>query len=175
MKKLGEEVAYLRGLAEGLDIDDKSKEGKMIGKIVEILGCFADKVEELEYSVGDLEDQVEELEYEVEELQQEVEDLEEWLYDEDDDDYDDEDYDDEYDEDEDYDDDEDGLSFIEMECPNCSEVVEIDEELLFDDSVDVICPNCHAVILSSEDDCDDCDDSCGYGCGCEVESEDEEK
>ena len=99
MKKLGEEVAYLRGLAEGLDIDDKSKEGKMIGKIVEILGCFADKVEELEYSVGDLEDQVEELEYEVEELQQEVEDLEEWLYDEDD--YDDEDYDDEYDEDED--------------------------------------------------------------------------
>ena len=75
MKKLGEEVAYLRGLAEGLDIDDKSKEGKMIGKIVEILGCFADKVEELEYSVGDLEDQVEELEYEVEELQQEVEDL----------------------------------------------------------------------------------------------------
>ena len=25
MKKLGEEVAYLRGLAEGLDIDDKSK------------------------------------------------------------------------------------------------------------------------------------------------------
>ena len=159
MKKLGEEVAYLRGLAEGLDIDDKSKEGKMIGKIVEILGCFADKVEELEYSVGDLEDQVEELEYEVEELQQEVEDLEEWLYDED----------------EDYDDDEDGLSFIEMECPNCSEVVEIDEELLFDDSVDVICPNCHAVILSSEDDCDDCDDSCGCGCGCEVESEDEEK
>ena len=83
--------------------------------------------------------------------------------------------DDEYDEDEDYDDDEDGLSFIEMECPNCSEVVEIDEELLFDDSVDVICPNCHAVILSSEDDCDDCDDSCGCGCGCEVESEDEEK
>ena len=77
--------------------------------------------------------------------------------------------------DQDYDDDEDGLSFIEMECPNCSEVVEIDEELLFDDSVDVICPNCHAVILSSEDDCDDCDDSCGCGCGCEVESEDEEK
>ena len=150
MKKLGEEVAYLRGLAEGLDIDDKSKEGKMISKIVEILGSFADTVEE-------------------------VEDLEEWLYDEDDDDYEDDDYDDEYDEDEDYDDDEDGLSFIEMECPNCSEVVEIDEELLFDDSVDVICPNCHAVILSSEDDCDDCDDSCGCGCGCEVESEDEEK
>ncbi len=170
MKKLGEEVAYLRGLAEGLDIDDKSKEGKMICKIVEILGSFADKVEELEYSVGDLEDQVEELQYEVEELQQEVEDLEEWLYDEEDDDYEDEDYDDEYEEDED------GLSFIEMECPNCSEVVEIDEELLFDDSVDVVCPNCHAVILSSEedDDCGGCDDDCGCGCDVEMKDEDEE-
>ena len=154
MKKLGEEVAYLRGLAEGLDIDDKSKEGKMIGKIVEILGCFADKVEELEY--------------EVEELQQEVEDLEEWLYDEDDDDYDDEDYDDEYDEDEDYDDDEDGLSFIEMECPNCGDLVDIDEELLFDDSVDVICPNCQAIILSSEEDEEGCS---GCGCGCEDHDE----
>ena len=80
-----------------------------------------------------------------------------------------------YDEDEDYE--EDDLSYIEMECPNCSEVVEIDEELLFDDSVDVVCPNCHAVILSSEDDCDcgcgcgceddDYEDDCGCGCGCE--------
>ena len=167
MKKLGEEVAYLKGLAEGLDIDDKSKEGKMISKIVEILGSFADTVEELEYSVVDLEDQVEELQYEVEELQQDVEDLEEWLYDED------EDYD-EYDDEEEEDDEE--LSFIEMECPNCSEIVEIDEELLFDDSVDVVCPSCHAVILSSEDDeCGDCDDEGGCcGCGVEIHEEDNE-
>ena len=169
MKKLGEEVAYLKGLAEGLDIDDKSKEGKMICKIVEILGSFADTVEELEYSVVDLEDQVEELQYEVEELQQDVEDLEEWLYDEDED-YDD-DYDDEYDEEED----DEELSFIEMECPNCSEIVEIDEELLFDDSVDVVCPSCHAVILSSEDDeCGDCCDDESGCCGCGVEAQDEE-
>ena len=163
MKKLGEEVAYLKGLAEGLDIDDKSKEGKMISKIVEILG----------YSVVDLEDQVEELQYEVEELQQDVEDLEEWLYDEDED-YDDEDDYDEYDDEEEEDDEE--LSFIEMECPNCSEIVEIDEELLFDDSVDVVCPSCHAVILSSEDDeCGDCDDEGGCcGCGVEIHEEDNE-
>ena len=152
MKKLGEEVAYLKGLAEGLDIDDKSKEGKMISKIVEILGSFADTVEE---------------------LQQDVEDLEEWIYDEDED-YDDEDDYDEYDDEEEEDDEE--LSFIEMECPNCSEIVEIDEELLFDDSVDVVCPSCHAVILSSEDDeCGDCDDEGGCcGCGVEIHEEDNE-
>ena len=64
-----------------------------------------------------------------------------------------------------YDDDEldedcDDLSFIEMECPNCNDLVEIDEELLYDDEVDVVCPNCKAIILSSDDDdysCTDCD------------------
>ena len=36
----------------------------------------------------------------------------------------------------------------------------IDEELLYDDEVDVVCPNCKAIILSSDDDdysCTDCD------------------
>ena len=68
----------------------------------------------------------------------------------------------------------DEIEILDVYAPETN-MPEIDEELLFDDSVDVICPNCHAVILSSEDDCDDCDDSCGCGCGCEVESEDEEK
>ena len=64
-------------------------------------------------------------------------------------------------EDDDKEDDED-FSYIEMECPNCGELVEIDEDLLYDDEVDVVCPDCGAVILSSEDDCDD-DCTCG-GC-----------
>ena len=57
-----------------------------------------------------------------------------------------------------------------------NEIVEIDEELLFDDSVDVVCPSCHAVILSSEDDeCGDCDDEGGCcGCGVEIHEEDNE-
>ena len=63
--------------------------------------------------------------------------------------------------DEEIDEDCDDLSFIEMECPNCNDLVEIDEELLYDDEVDVICPNCKAIILSSDDDddysCTDCD------------------
>ncbi|WP_235689904.1 hypothetical protein [Clostridioides difficile] len=46
--------------------------------------------------------------------------------------------------------------------PKCGELVEIDEDLLYDDEVDVVCPDCKAVILSSEDDCDD-DCTCG-GC-----------
>ena len=62
----------------------------------------------------------------------------------------------------------DELSYIEMECPNCGDLVDIDEELLFDDSVDVICPNCQAIILSSEEDEEGCS---GCGCGCEDHDE----
>lgn len=90
------------------------------------------------------------------------EDFEEDDFDEDDD-FDDDDYDEDDDEDDEF-------SYIEMECPNCGDLVDIDEELLFDDSVDVICPNCQAVILSSDDDEDGC---CSCGCECDEESHDE--
>lgn len=130
MKYLYEEVAYLKGLAEGLEIATESKEGKIIHKIVEVLESFADAIVELD------EEQVDLKEY-VESIDEDLSDVEDDLY-----------------EDGSEDDDED-FSFIEMECPNCNDLVEIDEELLYDDEVDVVCPNCKAVILSSEDE-DDC-------------------
>ena len=137
MKHLYEEVAYLKGLAEGLEISAESKEGKMIHKIVDALEVFAD-------AIVTLDEEQEELQDFVESIDEDLADMEEDLYEEDDDE-DDEDF-----------------SYIEMECPNCGELVEIDEDLLYDDEVDVVCPDCKAVILSSEDDCDD-DCTCG-GC-----------
>lgn len=138
MKYLYEEVAYLKGLAEGLEISNETKEGKIIHKIVETLESFADAIVELEEEQADL------VEY-VESIDEDLADME----------------DDIYEDGEENEDDEDELSFIEMECPNCSDLVEIDEELLYDDEIDIVCPNCQAIILSSEDDeciCDDCDD-----------------
>ena len=115
MKYLYEEVAYLKGLAEGLEISKETKEGKIIHKIIDVLESFADSIVELDEEQCDLAEYVESS---------------------------------------------DDLSFIEMECPNCNDLVEIDEELLYDDEVDVVCPNCKAIILSSDDDdysCTDCD------------------
>ena len=126
MKYLYEEVAYLKGLAEGLEISKETKEGKIIHKIIDVLD----------------EEQCDLAEY-VESIDEDLSDIEDDIYD-----------DDELDEDCD------DLSFIEMECPNCNDLVEIDEELLYDDEVDVVCPNCKAIILSSDDDdysCTDCD------------------
>ena len=140
MKYLYEEVAYLKGLAEGLEISKETKEGKIIHKIVEVLDSFADAIVELE------EEQVDLIEY--------VESIDEDLADMEDDIYDDEDSED--DEDENY-------SYVEMECPNCSDLVEIDEDLLYNDEIDIVCPNCKAIILSSDDD----DNSYIECCGCD--------
>lgn len=137
MKYLYEEVAYLKGLAEGLEISNETKEGKIIHKIVEALESFADAIVELEEEQADL------VEY-VESIDEDLADIEDDIY-----------------EDGEEDEDDDELSFIEMECPSCSDLVEIDEELLYNDEIDIVCPNCQAIILSSEDDeciCDDCDD-----------------
>lgn len=134
MKYLYEEVAYLKGLAEGLEISKETKEGKIIHKIVEALESFADAIVELEEEQTDL------VEY-VESIDEDLADVEDDIYEEGEED-----------------EEEEGLSFIEMECPNCSYLVEIDEDLLYDDEVDVVCPNCQSIILSSEEDCSCCCD-----------------
>ena len=142
MKYISEEVAYLRGLAEGLEIESETKEGKMICKIIDVLENIAD-------TLDDMQDDYDELAEYVESVDEDLSDIEDIIYEEDD-----------------FEDDE--LSYIEMECPNCGDLVDIDEELLFDDSVDVICPNCQAIILSSEEDEEGCS---GCGCGCEDHDE----
>lgn len=146
MKYLYEEVAYLKGLAEGLEISEETKEGKIINKIVDVLESFADAIVELE------EEQIELIDY-VESIDEDLSDIEDDIYEEEDED--DEDDDEEY-------------NYIEMECPNCNDFVEIDEDLLYNEDIDIVCPNCQAVILSSEDECE-CSDECICDCECHDE------
>ena len=138
MKHLYEEVAYLKGLAEGLEISEETKEGKIINKIVDVLESFADAIVELE------EEQIELIDY-VESIDEDLSDIEDDIYEEDEDE------------------DEEEFNYIEMECPNCNDFVEIDEDLLYNEEIDIVCPNCQAVILSAEDECD-CSDECICDC-----------
>ena len=132
MKHLYEEVAYLKGLAEGLEISNDNKEGKIIHKIVDVLESFADAIVELE------EEQIELIDY-VESIDEDLADIEDDIYEEDEDDEDDE------------------FNYIEMECPSCNDFVEIDEDLLYDEDVDIVCPNCQSIILSADELDSDCD------------------
>ena len=112
---ISEKVAYLKGLAEGLDLDtQKSKEAKLISVMIGIL-------EEIGLSLEDLEENAFALGEEIDVLSDDLADVEDIVYDED--------------EDEEYDDD-----WFEVECPTCEKTLMIDEDAL-DEGV-VECPSC---------------------------------
>ena len=125
---ISEKVAYLKGLAEGLNLDtEKSKEGKLISVMIGIL-------EELAMSVEDLEENALNLGEEIDVLSDDLADVESIVYDEDEDD-------------EDYDDD-----WFEVECPTCGETLVVDDKALADGEVE--CPECgsrYALELSDDE------------------------
>ena len=121
MMTLTENAAYLKGLAEGLNVDESKHEGKLITKMLALISDMAD-------SISDLEDECEELRGYIEEIDDDLAAVEDDLYEDEDED---EDYEDEDEEDEETD-------FYEVTCPNCGEAV------CFDDSLDpenLICPS----------------------------------
>lgn len=125
MEYLFERVAYLRGLCDGSGISEETKEGKVLLELVDILGEFADAIVEQT-------DKLDELEEYAEAIDEDLSDLEEDFYDDLED--------------------EDGLEFIELSCPSCGEEIEIDEDLLYDEESDILCPVCNEVIISAIDD-----------------------
>ena len=112
---ISEKVAYLKGLAEGLDLDtQKSKEAKLISVMIGIL-------EEIGLSLEDLEENALALGEEIDVLSDDLADVEEIVF--------------EDEEEEEFDDD-----WFEVECPNCEETLLIDEDALEEGVVQ--CPNC---------------------------------
>ena len=145
MSRMGEKVAYLKGLAEGMRLDAESDQGKLLLAMIDAREAFASGQEEPCA-------QLDELQQYVEEIDSDVSDLEEALFSEDDEDEDDADEDDE--------DDEDGDGMIEYECPHCGTVVFFDEEA-FDMEEKHLCPNCHRSIFDDEDSFDEDDNAEG--------------
>ena len=117
-----ERVAYLKGLMEGMKVDDSTNEGKLLKLIADILADMAE-------DMADLEDYTAELSEQVDEIDEDLNLLESDYFDE----WDDDDCegccgcgdDDEY--------------YV-VNWPSCGEEFEVDEESLLDGSVD--CPNC---------------------------------
>ena len=116
---ISEKVAYLKGMAEGLNLDtEKSKEGKLISVMIGIL-------EEVGLSIEDLEENALALGEEIDVLSDDLADVESVVFDEDEND------------EEDYDDD-----WFEVECPTCEEPLIIDDEALAEGFIQ--CPNCQS-------------------------------
>ena len=143
---LTEKIAYIKGLADGLSLDENKPEVKLINAIIDLLDDIA-------YDVQDVQELYDELSEEVDEIDQDLADVEEEVFgDDDDDDFDDfDDYDD-YD----FDDDD---AFYEVTCDKCGEQIEFDFSNIFSEE---------------DDDCDlDCD-SCEFKESCGDEGDEEE-
>lgn len=144
---LTEKAAYIKGLADGLNYNKESAEGKLIAALI-------DMVDEMAKSIRVLDETVEELNDYIEEIDEDLGDVEEYLAEEDDE------YDcdcdccdcdcDDCDECDCCDCDEDD-EYFEIECPSCGEVVCFDESI---DPEDLVCPACHekfACLVDEED------------------------
>lgn len=120
-----EKVAYLKGLAEGMDLDTEKKEGKLLAAMIDVL-------EDIALELADIEDAQEELGEGLDAVSDDLEDVEDLLYGEDDEDDDESEYElDDLGEDEDC---------YATTCPTCEETIYFDESVLEDG--EVICPNC---------------------------------
>lgn len=126
-----EKCAYIKGLAEGLNLDTTKPEGKVINAILDLLS-------DLTTTVADIDDEVATLNDYVEEIDHDLGDAEEFLYGDDDDECDCDDDCDCCDDECDCDDCDDG-DFMEAMCPHCGEQVCFDNEI---DPKDLICPAC---------------------------------
>ena len=139
---LTEKAAYLKGLANGLSLDENKPETKLINALIDL-------VDDISLTVADLEDEVSLISEQVDLIDEDLESLEDDFYDE---------LEDEEDED-----------LIKVTCPRCGDDIYIDDAILNDGELE--CPNCGETLeFDIEYDCDcDCDDC---DCGCEdIENE----
>jgi ribosomal protein S27E len=143
--KSTERVSYIRGLAEGLELDADKKEVKVLNAIIDLLDDFAFSMSEMEGNLNDMADQVDAID-------EDLGSLEDDFYDEDDEE-------DDGDDEEDSDDDDTSGCYYEVTCPNCHETVCLSEDLVQQGQME--CPNCGETLefeLSDEDDQDGCSD-----------------
>ena len=166
MMTLTEKLAYIKGLAEGLGVDETTKEGKVLLALVDLMDDVTTAVSELE---SDMDQAYEELDA----IDEDLTDIEDFLWedeDEDDDcdccDCDDDDCDccDCEDDDELFD-----GGIYEITCPKCGEIVCMDEDMLF--SPDCGCPNCGTSFEIDFDGVECCDDE---DCCCHDHDHEEE-
>lgn len=125
--EITEKVAYLKGLAEGMELDTDKKVGKLLAAIIDTLDDIALELEDIKDEQAELADGLDAVSDDLEDVEDVV--FDEW--DEDDDEEDDDYYYDDLDEDE---------ECYATTCPTCEETIYFDESVLEDG--EVLCPNC---------------------------------
>ena len=177
---IGEKVAYLKGLAEGLELDTESKNGKLIAGILDALESVAETIDELQKDSESISDYIDDLDEDLGEVEEIVYgeksvsfpphfkhkhhykhdkphikhgyicDKFSGCEDKDDDDIDD--GEDELDD------------SVEIKCPICGDKIVVEVDALLDNDA-ITCPNCEKVLTVVEENvekccnCSECSDS----------------
>lgn len=148
MNYLKERVAYLKGLAEGMQISDSTNEGKLLKAIIDVL-------EDVAIAVDDVEEVQEQLSEQLDEMDEDLAEIERLVFD-------DENDCDEYEDEEDEEDEEDDDTVTEFDCPHCGESIVLEEAFTNKDSI--LCPHCHKEIeIEWTCDCEECKDDSERG------------
>jgi DNA-directed RNA polymerase subunit delta len=124
-----ERVAYLKGLMDGLGIDDSTNEGKILINIIDVLDDIVDEIAELHDSRAELDEYVQTID-------EDLSNIEDELYGQN-----------SLDEDGDY---SGKAQYIEVECPHCHDIVYFTDDI-FDIEDELLCPNCNETIYDEED------------------------
>jgi len=140
-----EKVAYMKGLAEGLGLDTKSKEGKLLTVMMDILGAIALELQELREEQNDWEAALDA-------VSDDLSDVENCLF-------------------EDGGEEEEDGDVYQTTCPNCEEDIFFDESVLEDGSV--LCPSCGEKLEFDLDKPEGCGGCCGSCAAESGEKEDE--
>ena len=117
---ISEKVSYIKGLAEGMKLDESTNEGKLLLAILDALTDIAYQLEEVDADLNDMADVVGDID-------ECVADLEEAVYGDDDD----HDHCDCGCEDED---------MYEITCPKCDNSIVVDFDVIA--AGEILCPNC---------------------------------
>lgn len=143
--ELNAKAAYIKGLADGLKLDESKDEVKIINRLLDLVTDMASAITEVEDNYGELSDLIYDLNDEVESIK-----------------------DDFYDGDPDFDFfDEDNPDY-QITCDECGAEITVDEDTLLEG--EIICPNCGGTVqfdfseLFSDEECSCGDPDCG-GCG----------
>lgn len=133
MSYISERVAFIKGLAEGMKINDSTNEGKLLNAIIDVL-------DDISLAIADVEEIQDEIGEQVDGIDEDLAELEKIMYEE-----------------------EDELEFEEIECPYCGEDIEVDLDLIDDDAEAIECPHCHEKIeLEWDCECEDGECGCEH-------------
>ncbi len=117
---VSEKISYLQGLSEGLNISDSSPQGKIISGILAVLDDMADNMLNMQCEFEEFKEYVESIDDDLFELEENILNEEE---------------------------------FIGVKCQSCGKEIYFESCWLDDDdddSLEIICPNCNEVIFVND-------------------------